>query len=99
MVRSVPVNYEAGQNYSSTPIYLSCLAFLILLCLTPHLINERYTPNARLCLLANNGCAGPLPAWLGFGLSGGSYGRRKIYGVDLVIPIVVTVDAFARYKF
>ena len=29
---------------------------------------------------------------------GDSYGRRKIYGIDLVILVVAIVDAFTRYE-
>jgi hypothetical protein len=95
-----PCNYEAEQNYGSTPIYLSCLAFLILLCLTPHLINK--AQYSQCSALSDGyqwlGWAGPLPAWLGFGLLGDSYGRGKIYGIELVILIVATVGAFTRYE-
>ena len=41
---------------------------------------------------------GPVPAGLGLGLLGDSYGRHEIYGVKLVIVIVATVGVFTRYE-
>jgi hypothetical protein len=41
---------------------------------------------------------GPVPAGLGLGLLGDSYGRHEIYGIELVILIVAMVGVFTRYE-